>query len=204
MWPSLRWALEEDWTVPTSSSPICASSPTSASTTYNFWAIRWQRLLPKSRYHQKGVPVIIGESTPETRPVFQAKAEAVGAPIVFAEDEHLLLSATRNEAMHYVYQTADYANLEGELGGLCQLKNTNTLLSAIRRLSDAGYRLTEENVREGFLHVCELTGLMGRWQKLGEHPTIICDTGHNVGGIQYITEQLKTNPIRPYILSLEW
>ena len=140
---------------------------------------------------KKGVPVIIGETTPETRPVFQAKAEAVGAPIVFAEDEHLLLSATRNEAMHYVYQTADYANLEGELGGLCQLKNTTTLLSAIRRLPDAGYRLTEENVREGFLHVCELTGLMGRWQKLGEHPTIICDTGHNVGGMQYITEQLK-------------
>lgn len=46
-------------------------------------------------------------------------------------------------------------------------------------------------MREGFLHVCELTGLMGRWQKLGEHPTIICDTGHNVGGMQYITEQLR-------------
>ena len=140
---------------------------------------------------KKGVPVIIGETTPETRSVFQAKAEAVGAPIVFAEDEHLLLDATRNETMHYIYQTADYADLEGELGGLCQLKNTNTLLSAIRRLPDAGYRITEKNVREGFLHVCELTGLMGRWQKLGEHPTIICDTGHNVGGMQYITEQLR-------------
>lgn len=140
---------------------------------------------------KKGVPVIIGETTPETRPVFQAKAEAAGAPIVFAEDEHLLLDARRNETMHYIYQTADYADLEGELGGLCQLKNTNTLLSALRRLPDIGYRITEKNVREGFLHVCELTGLMGRWQKLGEHPTIICDTGHNVGGMQYITEQLR-------------
>ena len=140
---------------------------------------------------KKGVPVVIGETTPETRPVFQAKADEVGAPIVFAEDEHFLLSATRNEAMHYVYQTTDYANLEGELGGLCQLKNTNTLLSALHQLPKAGYHFTEENVREGFLHVCELTGLMGRWQKLGEHPTIICDTGHNVGGMQYITEQLR-------------
>lgn len=140
---------------------------------------------------KKNIPVVIGETTPETRPVFQAKADAVNAPIVFAEDEHLLISATLNEKMHYIYQTKDYSNLEGELGGLCQLKNTNTLLSAIRRLPAAGYRLTEENVREGFLHVCELTGLMGRWQKLGEHPTIICDTGHNVGGMQYITEQLR-------------
>lgn len=140
---------------------------------------------------KKNIPVVIGETTPETRPVFQAKADAVNAPIVFAEDEHLLISATLNEKMHYIYQTKDYSNLEGELGGLCQLKNTNTLLSAIRRLPAAGYHLTEENVREGFLHVCELTGLMGRWQKLGEHPTIICDTGHNVGGMQYITEQLR-------------
>ena len=68
---------------------------------------------------KEGTPVVIGESTPETRPVFQAKATAVGAPIVFAEDEHLLIHATRNEAMHYVYQTADYPQLEGELGGLC-------------------------------------------------------------------------------------
>ena len=58
-------------------------------------------------------------------------------------------------------------------------------------LRHAGYNLSEENVREGFLHVCELTGLMGRWQKLGEKPTIICDTGHNTGGMQYITDQLR-------------
>ena len=32
---------------------------------------------------------------------------------------------------------------------------------------------------------------MGRWQKLESEPTLICDTGHNVGGISYIIEQLK-------------
>jgi dihydrofolate synthase/folylpolyglutamate synthase len=32
---------------------------------------------------------------------------------------------------------------------------------------------------------------MGRWQKLQERPTIICDTGHNKAGIQYIVEQLS-------------
>ena len=46
-------------------------------------------------------------------------------------------------------------------------------------------------VREGFAHVSKLTGLMGRWQKLEEHPALVCDTGHNVGGISYIVEQLK-------------
>lgn len=140
---------------------------------------------------KENTPVVIGETTPETKPVFIRQAQKVNAPILFAEEEQLLQSSSTNESGERIYQTADFANLKGELGGLCQLKNTNTLLSAIRQLQKAGYRITEDNVREGFAHVSKLTGLMGRWQKLEEHPTLICDTGHNVGGIAYIVEQLR-------------
>ena len=42
--------------------------------------------------------------------------------------------------------------------------------------------------------VCQLTGLMGRWQTISTNPLTICDTGHNVGGMQYITKQLKETP----------
>lgn len=136
------------------------------------------------------IPVVVGETTAETKPVFLRKAQEVGAPIIFAEEDHLLLSHTRTIDGQYLYQTVDYADLKGELGGLCQLKNTNTLLSAIRQLKVQGYALTDEAIREGFAGVCELTGLMGRWQKVGSCPTVICDTGHNVGGISYIVEQL--------------
>ncbi len=79
----------------------------------------------------------------------------------------------------------------GELGGLCQLKNTNTILSAIAVLQKKDYKLSEEDIKFGFANVCELTGLMRRWQKIGDNPKIICDTGHNIGGISYIVEQLK-------------
>ena len=138
------------------------------------------------------VPVVIGETTEETRPVFAAKAAAEEAPIRFAEDERLLISASPlNDRPGFIYQTADYANLEGELGGLCQLKNTNTILSALRQLRQCGFAFTEEHVRQGFAHVCELTGLQGRWQWLSTRPAIVCDTGHNVGGIGYIVEQLR-------------
>jgi len=132
-------------------------------------------------------PVVIGETTPETKPIFTTRAKEVNAPIYFAEEEQLLHSSSINEKGKRIYQTTDYLNLEG----LCQLKNTNTLLSAIRLLKQAGYQLTESNIRKGFSQVCELTGLMGRWQKLESEPTLICDTGHNVGGISYIIEQLK-------------
>jgi dihydrofolate synthase/folylpolyglutamate synthase len=136
-------------------------------------------------------PVVIGETTPETKPVFAQKAAQENAPIHFAEEEKLLKESSLNEQGKRIYQTEDYADLEGELGGLCQTKNTNTILSAIRILQEIGYNIKESHVREGFAHVCSLTGLMGRWQKIQEQPLMVCDTGHNKGGIQYIVEQLS-------------
>ena len=140
---------------------------------------------------KKGIPVVIGETTPETRPVFEEKARETGAPIFFAEDERLLEEVRHAEDGSYLYQTRYYKNLKGELGGFCQEKNTNTLLSALRVLMKSGYHIGDTDVRKGFSQVCELTGLMGRWQKLSERPAVVCDTGHNVGGIRYIVEQLK-------------
>lgn len=127
-----------------------------------------------------GIPVVIGETTGETKPVFQEKAEKVGAPIYFAEEN----------------DREDYPGIEYELQGLYQKKNSRTVLTALPLLKEAGFHLDEQSVRSGFLHVSELTGLMGRWQKLQNSPTLICDTGHNVGGISYIVEQLKQQSYR--------
>ena len=124
---------------------------------------------------KSGIPVVIGETTPETKSVFQKRAGEVNAPIYFAEENG----------------REDYPGIEYELQGFYQKKNSRTILTALPLLKEAGYRLDEQSVRRGFAHVTELTGLMGRWQKLQDYPTLICDTGHNVGGITYIVEQLK-------------
>lgn len=129
---------------------------------------------------KSGIPVVIGETTPETKPVFLQKAQEVGAPIYFAEEN----------------DREDYPGVEFELKGLYQTKNRRTILTALPLLKEAGYRLDEQSVRSGFAHVVELTGLMGRWQKLQESPTLICDTGHNVGGIACIVEQLRQQSYR--------
>ena len=138
-----------------------------------------------------GIPVVIGEADDETRPVFEQKAKEMNAPIYFAEDEGWIQTSSLSLTGKRIYQTKVLADLEGELGGLCQEKNTSTLLSALQILQNSGFPITEKQIREGFAHVCHLTGLMGRWQKLEEYPTLICDTGHNKGGIQYIVEQLS-------------
>ncbi len=137
------------------------------------------------------VPVIIGETTPETRPIFEKKSDEKQAPIYFAEDESWLTDAIPLKDGGFVYTNRLCDNLFGELGGYYQIKNTNTILSALHVLQKAGLNIHESDIREGFAHVCGLTGLKGRWQKLQSQPTMICDTGHNTGGISYIVQQLK-------------
>ena len=129
----------------------------------------------KSGIIKNNIPVVIGETTPETKPVFLERATETGAPIYFAEEN----------------DREDYPGVEYELKGIYQEKNKRTLFTALPLLKEAGYHIDEASVRKGFAHVVELTGLMGRWQKLHDRPTLVCDTGHNVGGISYVVEQLR-------------
>lgn len=146
---------------------------------------------------KRDIPVVIGETTPETKPVFLQKAKETEACISFAEEENRVKTFRPAAGKPgIIYQCEDYPELKGELGGYYQAKNTNTVLCALEQLKSMGYRIDDQNVRYGFAHVSELTGLMGRWQKLQDAPTLVCDTGHNVAGISYIAEQLKAQHYR--------
>ena len=120
------------------------------------------------------VPVVIGETTKETRPVFENKAKEMDAPIFFAE------AIDKSECDQY----------EFELKGSYQKKNLRTILCAMKRLSF----ISPEYIQKGLTNVCKNTGLMGRWQTLSTNPLIICDTGHNVGGWKYLAPQISSVP----------
>ena len=137
------------------------------------------------------VPVVIGESLEDTRPVFIAKAREMSAPITFAEDDSEIISTELDVKGGIHYETRCFGHIYGELGGIYQEKNTSTILCAVKQLRETGIRIDNEAVRHGFENVSGLTGLYGRWQKIKEHPLVICDTGHNVGGLEYISRQLK-------------
>ncbi|MBO4822320.1 MAG: bifunctional folylpolyglutamate synthase/dihydrofolate synthase [Prevotella sp.] len=138
-----------------------------------------------------GIPVVIGEATEETRPVFEAKAAEAGAPITFAEDHPFVIAAT--DGPHYTrhYLTQPFGDFDSDLGGHYQTRNTDTILHAISLLQDMDYPITTEDIRQGLGKVCRNTGLMGRWQQVGERPTVVLDTGHNVGGWQWLARQLR-------------
>ena len=147
------------------------------------------------------VPVVIGETTPETRQVFEAVATELEAPITFAEDKKQVLFTSLG-ASGFEYQTRDFGFLRGELRGTYQEKNTNTILCAVQQLEALGYMHAvkceankaskNRDVIKAFKNVCSLTGLRGRWEKINDTPLTICDTGHNVHGWQYLSEQLKS------------
>ena len=118
-------------------------------------------------------PVVIGETNEETKPVFESIAKQNNAPIFFAEEENL----------------QEYDDIEFELKGSYQKKNRATILCAAKQLG-----IPRDAIKSGMANVCEATGLIGRWQTLRKEPLVICDTGHNVGGWQYLSEQIKQVP----------
>ena len=132
--------------------------------------------LPEIAFEKAGiikqnVPVVISEYQEETAPVFTARAKEMKAPIIFAN--HIETSLTT------------------DLQGTYQEKNIKGVIAVIELLIHQGWDITSENIAQGLLHVVRNTNLKGRWQTLSSYPTIVCDTGHNVGGLTYVMEQLK-------------
>lgn len=143
---------------------------------------------------KKGVPVVIGENHQETRPVFEAKAKEMEAPIIFAEDAPEVVSAHIMPNGGMLYTTKHLGDLEGDLGGIYQQKNLNTALFALKQIALQGYLSPLQKdffeLKNGLKNVITHTGLMGRWQQIQDNPQVVCDTGHNVGGWEYISQQL--------------
>lgn len=119
-----------------------------------------------------GVAVVVGEYLPETKPVFKEVANQKHAPILFAQDQ-------------------DFSyDVDLELKGSYQEKNKKTIFTALSQLQQM-MSISNDAIQQGFAHVCELTGLRGRWEKLNNAPLTICDTGHNLAGWQYLASQIE-------------
>lgn len=157
--------------------------------------------LEKAGIIKPGVPVVIGESTPETREIFDAIAKENHASIIYAEDKKEVLFSQPSDK-GFTYQTEHFGIIYGEQAGYYQTKNTNTILCAVTQLERLGFmhpftcapdsECQNKEVKEGFKNVSKLTGLKGRWQTVKDKPKTICDTGHNLPGWKYLSEQLST------------
>ena len=148
------------------------------------------------------VPVVIGEYNEETLPVFMSMAQMKSASVVLAEDCHYVIDSRMTEGGEgRLYNTSCYGVLRGQLSGAYQERNTNTFLSCIiplaRQMKRHGIPLVKNGkkpmdcIRTALENVCSLTGLHGRWEKIVDKPLVVCDTGHNLAGWQYLSVQIN-------------
>lgn len=150
-----------------------------------------------------GIPVVIGETQPETRDVFREKADAGQSPVVFADEVYtsvfkgysgnlrqwLTLDIYRNGKLFI-------ENLRCPLRGLYQPRNIAAVLQTVVVLNQSGYAIDEKDIRSGIQKVLTQTGLLGRWQTLSRNPLTICDCGHNPAGMTEVVRQINDTPHR--------
>ena len=173
--------------------------------------------LPKIASEKAGiikphVPVVIGETHPETKPVFEQRAAELQAPIYFADDNYRIIPIaeqplSQNGELCFptlVFKVAtthsQFSILNSQftcpLTGSYQLKNLATLFQALELLPTVGYTITEQHIHDGIARVMEDTGLHGRWEKMDEQPLTICETAHNADGISAMLQKLSEIPYR--------
>lgn len=140
------------------------------------------------------VPVVISQRQSEIEEVFKHKAELEDTTLCFAEDFYQVklrqpafsgFTAYWND--EYFFETDHFP-----LGGAYQQWNVQGVLMAAELLNEQGFVLPVNIIRQGIEGVVTNTHLKGRWQKLGEQPLVLCDTGHNADGISHVVQQLKT------------
>jgi len=131
--------------------------------------------IPKIAWEKAGIikpntPVVISEFNEETAPVFNDVAAELNSEIIFADKK-------------------SYKTYQIGLLGSYQKRNIKGVIGVLNLLKD--FKIEEQHKIDGLKRVVENTGLMGRWQKIGEQPRIICDTAHNKDGLSYVLEQVK-------------
>ena len=127
----------------------------------------------KAGIFKPGVPALCGQRDAETAPVFEARASVVPCPLFYAED-------------------FDAELFETDLTGPYQAENLRTVLAALELLGIGADR-------EALARTAARTGLQGRWQRLREHPEVICDIGHNPPALEINFRRLRESG-RPLLI----
>lgn len=147
----------------------------------------------KAGIFKDGVPAVVGETLPETEPVFRRCYGADARGLVFADREVPSLWDRREEILS-----------EMDLQGSYQRPNLRTVLVSTDVLRerwqsscDDVFRAAAEalgdpdRVAESVIHTAERMDFHGRWEKLSAHPYVLCDIGHNAAALRYNYAQLS-------------
>jgi len=146
-----------------------------------------------------GVPVVISETQKETENVFIQKASETGSEIFFADRNYTCRlndsDYSKGKRNFCIRENSSGKSLKGEVGpgGDYQAKNLQAVFQSFNVLKGS-VKHTDKNIIDGIRKVVANTRLTGRWQIIGRKPLIVCDTGHNKEGLEYVMNQVKRVP----------
>jgi len=142
-----------------------------------------------------GIPVVIGETQPETREVFKQRAESLHSPITFA-DQHWQVSGEPGRMVSITHDSGfSLDNVELPLNGSYQKKNLITVMETVRVINETSdVKMDKTAIEKGLSNVLINTNLQGRWQTIGNKPLTICDCGHNEDGIRQVLINIRQTP----------
>lgn len=144
---------------------------------------------------KEGIPVIVGETLPETEKTFDQvakekksvlyKAAAERQAINWYWENHDLVVevAQQHRTDHQLYHL--------DLPGIYQAKNLLTVLEACSRLQQQGWNIEEEHIKTGLQSAKKITGFHGRWEVIHQFPLIVLDVAHNEDGVKMLMEQVE-------------
>lgn len=159
----------------------------------------------KAGIFKKGVPALVGETRPETEPVFRARFVQVNANVTSAltQTKTSLTFADQTEPSLW-YMSGDLLR-QMDLQGEYQARNLRTVMAALDILRDlwaapgnseswkgvVDRLLDKVNVADSLIHTALRMDFHGRWERLSTNPDVICDIGHNAPALTYNFGQLK-------------
>lgn len=155
--------------------------------------------IEKAGIIKPNIPVVISQTQSEIEHVFTNKAKELNSPITFADQHYSATPLANADNLKKSYRIEKngitlFNDLQIDLTGEYQQKNILGVLQSIEILQKNGFNISDISITKGVANAARNTGLMGRWQKLGENPLIICDTGHNIDGINFIINQINSTP----------
>ena len=145
---------------------------------------------------KKDIPVVIGLTQNETKQVFVDIAQTKQTSLFFADQEYTtsysMLGLDGKQMMNIEKNgIIEYPEIKLDLLGMYQAQNVPVVLKALEIMIEKGWKIARDHIYDGLNDAAKITGLMGRWQIIGNNPLTVCDTGHNEDGIKMVVSQIK-------------
>jgi dihydrofolate synthase/folylpolyglutamate synthase len=149
--------------------------------------IAWE----KAGIIKPAIPVVIGRRQAETENVYVDKAREQGSKIYFADELDQVCQKIENNILVCGFKRGkEIITASTDLTASYQVENIRTVVRSFLVLQETE-KIPIKKALQGVKNTQRSTGLMGRWQKLSEHPDTIIDGAHNPDGIQHLMQQLK-------------